>query len=496
MMNHSLHVPAISQPLLEHIPGLRLSPLEHQVYGPIDALHIARFRLGLPMVAIVGYTEPFLSPYLRDYQKEGVAWLLHHLKRDGAALLADDMGLGKTLQTITVLQALAVKKKLIICPGSVRLTWENELRKWDPSATVTLALDGESASSISSQEGYVVTSYELAMKLPTSYQPDALVIDEAHLVKGRMTARSKRVDELAALSTYRIALSGTPVWSRPKDFWKILQILFRKRFGTADEFDFAYCGAYYNEFGGKENKGISREDELRLRLQYVMLRREKRDVAKDLPPVTSVVQWLPADERCRLLFQKAMMTRNGAQAALEATLKFKMERAINIACESKQFVLFTWMKKDAVDLHKKINDAGTPCVLITGDVSVKQRKALVEAAKAARMGVVATIDAISTGVDGLQAWISTGIFHALDYTPTKIAQAVARLDRIGQQLPVTMHFLAVKDSMDQRVVETVIEKMDQWRKTMGTKVGIDEAFSAENSAEAERQALLALYEDL
>ena len=67
---------------------------------------------------------------LKDYQKDGIDWLL---KADGR-IMADDMGLGKTLQSIAAATQLivegGVKNILIICPSSLVRNWSDEFSKW------------------------------------------------------------------------------------------------------------------------------------------------------------------------------------------------------------------------------------------------------------------------------------------------------------------------------------------------------------------------------
>ncbi len=341
----------------------------------------------------------------------------------------------------------------------------------------------------------VITSYELAKKLNPDFTPHMVVMDEGHLLRGRMAGRSKTMLEICKLASYKMALTGTPMWSRPRDFWMLLKILFGYRFGTADEFDYAYCGASVNQWGGKENKGATRLSELRLRLPYVMLRRTKEAVAAELPSFTRVIRWVPATKAATQALEGFALKRSSFSDALNATLDSKLESAAEAAMSAGKFLLITWQKKHAEILHEKLNEEGYPCELITGDYSHAEREAAIDRARQSGASVVCTIDSTNAGVDGLQHVASTAIFHALDYVPIKLAQMEARLHRIGQSQPVTAVYLAMEDSADSFVVSTVLDKLDAWKATMGgdATASMGDTMGAPNMKRSEEEALAAIY---
>lgn len=406
------------------------------------------------------------------------------------------MGLGKTVQTLATWDALLRPWPLLICaPASVRPTWKAQFKRW-LGMDATVVTSGKKAAALTKEDKVVVTSYDLVKKLAAAFVPQMLVLDEAHLLRGRMADRSNHLLQLAQMTSYRLALTGTPIWSRPRDFWMLLKILFGYRFGTADDFDYAYCAAYQNQWGGKENKGVSRPEELKLRLSYVMLRRLKEDVASELPPLTREIRWVPQgkDKAAAKALEAAVLGQLHFSDALNATLDQKVDAAVEAAQEAGKFLMFTWQKRHAELLHEKLNAAGYPCELLTGDYTTAERQLAIERAKKSGASVVATIDSSGTGVDGLQDVASTAIFHALDYVPIKMAQAEARLHRLGQQNPVTVIYVALEDSADQFVVNTIVEKLDQWKATMGSDStsSMGDTLGAPGS-DHEAKALAAIY---
>lgn len=478
--------------LLEHIPGLKVTG--STVRGPRDAFAVAYTRTGSIVQAPALEFEPANIDGLREYQKYGVGWLVAQLRASGGALLADDMGLGKTLQTIRTWQQLgSYTPLLVVCPASVRRGWVKEFKKW-ADVDVELLETGKQAAKVGQHSKVVVTSYDLAQKLPAAFIPNMLVMDEAQNLRGRSAKRSRHILELSKSIPFKLALTGTPMWSRPRDLWMILRILFGYRFGTADDFDYAYCGASINKWGGKDNHGATRVDELKKRMEFIMLRRLKRDVAKELPPITREMLWVPAAKEATKALEAFALKQMSFGDALNATLDAKVDATVDACIAAGKFLLFTWQKRHAELFAEKLGEAGFPVEVLSGDYTHAERAAAIDRAQKSGASVVATIDSTNAGVDGLQEIADTAIFHSLDWVPIKVAQAEARLHRIGQKNPVTCVYVALTDSADQVVVETVIEKLEQWTNIMGQDdaVKMHGALSG-SDAGSEEAALAAIY---
>lgn len=465
----------------EHIPGLYVSKDGRALQGPYDAFAALAQRKEITEEVLRSLIPARLPPTktpslldtgpLRPYQVEGVRRVVSALKTDQGHILADDMGLGKTLQSCSTWDALGRPFPLLVAaPAAVRRTWAKEFKKW-LGLKPRLVETGAQAAKVMRDDLVVITSYDLIGRgaLPLSFVPHATILDEAHLLRGRQAKRNERLHAICQTATYRLALTGTPMWGRPRDLWQVLKYLFHYRFGNADQFDYAYCAAFINKWGGKENKGIARSDELRARLSYVMTRRTKAELGSQLPSLTRSVRWLPPTKPATKMLQAYAGKQCSLTDALVATLEEKIKPAADLVEELEgNAVVFTWRKQDVAALAAEITKRGVDCVTITGDQSHAAREVAVRQATERKACVVATIDSTGTGVDGLQHVADTVIFHALDYTPTKMAQAESRLHRLGQSEPVTAIFLAMENSADRFVVEKVVDKLESWRQTMGT----------------------------
>jgi len=498
---------------LAEIPGLSVNTFESRAEGLIDAVAAACRILNRPLPPTRQPHENVIDnlPPLHPYQLQGVG-LLHAITKEvGSAILADDMGLGKTRQAIAFTKSRD-GRVLVVCPAFVRESWRAELQRLGEDSVSVLGpilrKSDEAEWENARHSRWVVTSYDHRMMEKAwgaafaASSPAFFIMDEAHRLRGRDAKRTKLAKEIAALSNIRLMLTGTPMWSRPRDFYALLAILFGTRFGNQYNFDRRYCNGGVNEHGGWDNKGATNAEELKCRLAYYMVRRERHEVAAQLPSLTRQVIWCDPSKEAEIAFHRALLTKDpgSTHAALLATHKAKVEAALHLAHEAKRFLLLTYRKSLAHQMAEELNADGTPCLCITGEMSTPDRQAAVRQAQASKCGIVATIDSIYEGVDGIQHVADVGIMHALDYVPLKMAQAEARLHRLGQVSPVSWFYLACKDSMDSLVVNTIVNKMDQNRAIMGQHVNRELRDSLADSAgmsdTGAAEALRALYESL
>lgn len=495
-----MNLPGVDPLLCDFIPGLKRT--DAGVSGWPDAVAVAAMRAKKPMPAanlgqLVQWPE---WPLLRAYQRDGVRKVVTMLRSEGGCILADDMGLGKTVQSLTAWQALNMPKPLLICaPASVRRTWQEQFAKWAPSEPVLLAEKGAELAKKAPGHAIIVTSYELARtSLPKQWSPQMIIMDEAHLLRGRKALKSQFMYELCQSTRFKLALTGTPIWSRPRDWWMLLKILFGYRFGTANDFDEAYCGSFINKWGGKVNTGATRTEELKLRLGFVMLRRTKAEVASELPALTRTVRWVTPTKEAKMACEANALGMMSIYDALATTLAAKLDATVEAMEDAGTSLVFTWRKADAAELEVRAVKAGLEVVRITGDMSHAERQRSVDNAIKSKASVIATIDSIGTGVDRLQYVASTGIFHALDWVPIKLAQAEARLHRIGQALPVNWIYMAMEQSADQYVIAAVVDKLVQWAAILGKDMTseLGEVVTESAVSQSAEAALAAIREEM
>lgn len=491
----ALDVPPDAIPLLA-IPGLKAVTLaeapslkpHYQVRGYIDAVAAACHVLGVEAppepLRLPGSMKMLdeLPTGLRGYQRGGVVGLHSIQAHASGAILADEMGLGKSRQAITLAKLRGSKRVIIVTPGRARYTWVEELTKAGETNMALMLPKGAKGWKAEREKAatarWVITSYDLLPEIPQQ-ATSLLIIDECHEVKNSKAKRSQAAMSMARMVPYRLGISATPAWNTPRDWWFILDLLLPNRFGRKHDFEARYADGHQGQYGWVA-KGVSNAEELRKRLSYYMVRREKRDVAQELPPMTDVPVWLDADPHATATMRASALKVPGVSFydALLATLEAKMAPCVELAHSAKRFLLFTWQKAHAGIMSRQLNDEGTPNVLIHGEMSDQARANAIALARSKAIGIVATIDSAGQSLN-LQGIASQGIMHYQDPVPFKMMQARSRLHRLGITEPITWQHVLLRDSADEVV----------WRRSTSKLMAQEASMPAMVDASAYREAM-------
>nr|XP_019780841.1 chromodomain-helicase-DNA-binding protein 7 isoform X5 [Tursiops truncatus] len=233
---------------------------------------------------------------LREYQLEGVNWLLFNWYNMRNCILADEMGLGKTIQSITFLYEIYLKgihgPFLVIAPLSTIPNWEREFRTWTELNVVVYHGSQASRRTIQLYEMYfkdpqgrvikgsykfhaIITTFEMILtdcpelrNIPWR----CVVIDEAHRLKNR---NCKLLEGLKLMDLeHKVLLTGTPLQNTVEELFSLLHFLEPGRFPSETTF--------MQEFG--DLKTEEQVQKLQAILKPMMLRRLKEDVEKNLAP--------------------------------------------------------------------------------------------------------------------------------------------------------------------------------------------------------------------
>ncbi len=426
---------------------------------------------------------------LLNFQKEGLDFLL---KSSGNALLADEMGLGKTVQTLSY---VATEKQtfpvLVVAPLVTLNNWEREITKFMKKKSRNgRIIESESSSSTIIRTGkskdlpitdFYIINYELLYKRLSDLSKlniRTIVCDEVHNLRSKTTQKYKAVKKLAALSSlsYRIGLSGTPIYNRGSEIWPIVDILRPGLLGSFKEFCEYFC--YVNEKGKAivlENKRASLRNELQ---KHVMLRRKKSDVLKELKDKVRYKEVIDADvdyyfDELGKIWSKLEEEQKQAETAFDKSASYQRaiqsERQIagiakvphvinfvkNIMEIEERVVVFCHHKVIHKLLHERLEDF-SPVSIIGGQSDKNRQEAIDKFQRGESKLMIAGIRAGNVGINLTRA--KYVIFAELDWSPAIHRQAEDRLHRIGQKNTVFAYYLIGKGTLDDHVANILVDK--------------------------------------
>lgn len=449
-----------------------------------------------------------LADLLRPYQMEGVCWMTARILSGRGGILADEMGLGKTVQSIAV--ALFLKQHqgeqsapvLVVCPKSLLGNWQAEFERFAPSLKV-LSVQGSGREKQLTQiaaHDVIITSYQLIIRDVNHYQKvrfGLLLLDEASFIRNPDTDAAKTLRSLN--SAGRLALTGTPLENGVRDLWSIFQFALPGYLGNQSSFKERFESPIQSGLELPAGKAAA------VRLQKLtkpyFLRRTKRQVLKDLPEKIEQVLWCtPSSAQAefyrRILEEgreeiKAARKRSGQNGAKMTmfTVLLRLRQVccdirltgvppetlkgvaqedfsgkwpilldqVNSAIESggkilvfSQFVRFLRLMRDKFD-SQKVNYAYL-------DGSSQDRSAQVDRFQKdpeCRLFLIS----LKAGGYGLNLTAADNVILADPWwNPAVESQAIDRAHRIGQQRVVNAYRLAIRGTVEERILKLQAQK--------------------------------------
>jgi SWI/SNF-related matrix-associated actin-dependent regulator of chromatin subfamily A member 5 len=248
---------------------------------------------------------------MRDYQVQGLNWLVSLHENGISGILADEMGLGKTLQTIAFIGYLRYNcgingPHLIGVPKSTLDNWKRECNKWIPDINV-LVLQGAKderhqliADRLTTEKFDVcITSYEMILREKSHLNKHAweyIIIDEAHRIKNEDSSLAQIIRGFQ--SRNRLLITGTPLQNNLHELWALLNFLLPDVFGDSEAFD--------QWFQSRDEAEESVVQQLHRVLRPFLLRRVKADVEKALLPKQETNLYVGMTEMQRKWYRKIL----------------------------------------------------------------------------------------------------------------------------------------------------------------------------------------------
>lgn len=458
----------------------------------------------------VSYAVPaVLEKTLREYQKIGYTWMRTLARYHFGGILADDMGLGKTLQVIALLTAFYQEKteqkaagnegsgselplpSLIVCPASLVYNWGQEFARFSPEIRVLLIagtakerqeqLEEQMRMEASEGAQVIITSYDLLKRDRAAYLGRTFeyeIIDEAQVIKNAKTQGAKAVKEISA--NVRFALTGTPVENRLSELWSI--------------FDFLMPGFLYGyrkfreryELPIVKNQDPKALTALRRMTGPFVLRRLKKDVLRELPGKEERIVYSAASGRQQKLYTASALklkealaggawSGNGKLEVLSQLMRLrqiccdpalcfedytgesaKLETCVSLIASASaaghKILLFSQFASMLERIQERLLQEGISSHLLVGATPKEERSRMVQAFASDEVPVF--LISLKAGGTGLNLTAADIVIH---YDPWwNVAaqnQATDRAYRIGQEKPVTVYKLILKDTIEENLLK-------------------------------------------
>lgn len=434
---------------------------------------------------------------LRDYQQEGVHWILAQFTENSGALLADDMGLGKTVQTISAIHTHRKQNEhhnvaLILCPASLLHNWRDEIKRWIPSAKLNIYHGVKRDENLieSTNYDYIITTYQTYLQDKKKLEKssfDYLVCDEASVLRNPDSQISKATAEINA--KHKLLLTGTPLENSTADLWSLFRIIQPQYLGPRKEFEQRFVKSLKDQ-DNHEKANILRR--LRAKVTPLLLRRTKQEVAKDLPGKLIKV------ENC-LLNEDQRQHSNDILKELHGTFKdfsenqqrFRMITALlrlrqisndprlvdreaeftdspklqrthqiisNAIQSGQKVILFSQFTQMLNIIQNDLTDKGIKTSILTGATTDRERA--INTFKNDKDTHVFLIS-LKAGGYGLNLTEASVVIHFDPWwNPAVEAQATDRAYRIGQTKPVSVYKLITENSVEEKILKLQSDKQD------------------------------------
>ena len=424
-----------------------------------------------------------LNATLRDYQEDGVRWMLRMASWGAGVCLADDMGLGKTLQTLACMLSRRDKgAQMVVAPASVVGNWRREANRFAPSLNIVmlneLATDtrSEAIAALGSGDLLVLTYGLLVSECDTLAAREwaSVCLDEAHTIKNRDTKSSAAAMRLK--SDFRAILTGTPIQNHLGELWNLMQFINPGLLGSYEHFNERFIAPI--NAGQQEARS-----QLKRLIAPFLLRRTKQEVARELPekeeiilPVTLSEEELSVYEVIRREAKSELESSSVVNVNALAMITKLREAACSASLVEKGLKISSSKLSIMIDKLQQIVEQGNKVLVFSqftsflemalkemeavgiedyfylcGSTPVRERQKMVEAFQTGEKRVF--LISLKAGGLGLNLTGANYVIH-LDpwWNPAIEQQATDRAYRIGQKQKVTVYHLISEHTIEEKIL--------------------------------------------
>lgn len=400
---------------------------------------------------------------LRPYQSQAVEML----KLRKHLLLGDEGGLGKTY---TAAAFMASQKgalpAAVVCDSHMQIQWQEKV-----TAFTHLRVHGikkASPYSLPEADVYVFRISQIfgwADIFATDFFQTVVYDEPQSLRTGASTAKGAAAKVLSDHTIYHLGLTATPIYNYGAEMWNVLQFIDPTVLGDRDDFLREWADHYGRITHPKALGSYLRE-------QHALIRRLKSDVGQQLPKVSRIVEYVDYDEKtvrsvdalAQALAIKATTASFTERGSAVRELDIMVRQATGLS-KARAVAQFTRLLVEAgesvllVGWHRAVYDIWQEALedlhpaMYTGSESAAQKEREKNRFVSGETPILILSLRSGAGLDGLQQRCSTIVFGELDWSPGIHQQVIWRVDREGQQSPVTVFFLVVEDGSDGPIMD-------------------------------------------
>lgn len=420
-------------------------------------------------------------------------------KMNGRAILADEVGLGKTIEAGLILKEYMlrglVKNALILVPASLVNQWVNELNtkfyipavshrkhhNWEGNTILVSSLD--TAKRTPHQEVILANEY------------DFVLIDEAHKLKNHQTKNYQFVRQIK--KKYCLLLTATPIQNDLMEIFNLISILKPGHLGDVASFKEKYSG----------NKGKQEADAyLKQLIERVMIRNTRENT--NLKPSNRIIETILVDftkeetevyqqlnnmQRGQDIFTKITLLREICSSREACFLSLQKLQEANTPDEeihsiiqkinelpahskalktvelieqigNEKVIIFTEYRATQLYLQWILQQHGISSVPFRGGFNRSKKDWMLQLFKGKAQVLIAT----EAGAEGINLqFCHHMINYDLPWNPMKIEQRIGRIHRFGQENDVKVYNLAVKQTIEEHILNVLYEKIRLFENVIG-----------------------------
>ena len=436
---------------------------------------------------------PF-TPY--DFQIEDIKEMLN--KR--VVLNANDMGCGKTMESVITGESMPMKK-LVICPASLRLNWEREIKMINPDADVVVLYSNDK---FTTGKDWTVIGYPSVANFQTELEKEnfqCIFVDEAHYCQAISSSgspdsiRAKSVLRLTATAGWVYPLTGTPKTNRNKNLFNTLRMIrheLAKGQWSYIDYGRQYCDGVKGAWGW-DFEGNTNDDDLNERLKPRMIRHLKKEVLPNLKKQRLIIPVKVDLTEYNLAIAEYLDKRESKEAEQLARLMRarkilatqKVGETIDFAKEfvnNNDKIIIVTCFTEVVKLVEKAFKGNV--VKIVGGMSDTQKNEAVKEFQNGKTQVM-VMNIIAGGVGLTLTSSHNMIFNDYDWVVGNVTQAEDRVCRSGQTECCMIHYITAKGAdVEEEFVDMLTYKSETINNAIdgGTGESIDFRTLVEKSA--------------